>query len=101
MKLGGYSAIRGHPTRFDEEAWEWLYADTLESVGDGKGRACVRCGKMPTPEGHDACLGTLSGGVVSACCGHGVEPPYLMFKDGSELEGDEAIAFIKRERNAR
>jgi len=95
MRLGGYGAVRGHLTRFDEEAWEWVYVDTLKPLGDGKGRACIRCGKMPTPEGHDACLGTLFGDVVSACCGHGLEPPYIMFEDGSELEGDEAIAFIE------
>lgn len=94
MRLGGYSTFRGHPIRFAKEAQEWVYADTLEPLGDGKKRACIRCGKMPTSEGHDACLGTLSGGVTSACCGHGIEPPYIVFKDGSELRGDEAMAFI-------
>ncbi len=42
---------------------------------------CVRCSEPPTPEGHDACLGTLEG-VKSACCGHGVEEPVIMREGG-------------------
>lgn len=34
---------------------------------------------MPTPDGHDACLGELPG-VKYACCGHGVEPPTVVKK---------------------
>ena len=49
---------------------KWVYADNLESAD--KERPCVRCGKFPTKEGHDACLGKLKG-VKSACCGHGIE----------------------------
>jgi hypothetical protein len=60
------SFIRGHEIRF--KSGQWLYADTGEPVE--KERPCTRCGEMPTPEGHDACLGTLPG-VKSACCGHG------------------------------
>jgi hypothetical protein len=54
----------------------WRYADTGEPLG---GRACVKCGCQPTPDGHDACLGTLPG-VIHACCGHGVEKPYAIFR---------------------
>jgi len=32
---------------------------------------------MPTPEGHDACLGKLPG-VGAACCGHGVDDAYAI-----------------------
>ncbi len=42
---------------------------------------CKRCGKLPTPEGYDACLGYLPG-VASACCGHGVKPGRVYYKDG-------------------
>jgi len=98
MRLGGYSAIRGHPVRFDYDAYEWVYADTLEPVGDGNERPCVRCGRMPTSEGHDACLETLTGGVISACCGHGIEPPYVMFEDESEIREAEAAEFIRQQK---
>lgn len=40
-------------------------------------KSCPRCGRMPTPEGHDACLGWIPG-VRSACCGHGVEETYYV-----------------------
>jgi hypothetical protein len=40
-------------------------------------RPCKRCGRPPTPEGHDACLGELTG-ASAACCGHGVKPAYVV-----------------------
>ncbi|MHB8896921.1 MAG: hypothetical protein ACYC99_17340 [Candidatus Geothermincolia bacterium] len=46
-------------------------------------RPCKRCGRPPTPEGHDACLGHLPG-VRSACCGHGVTPGLIIYNDGHE-----------------
>jgi hypothetical protein len=78
MKLGAMSRARGHKIAFDEDDWQWLYADTNEPLGDGNGRPCIRCGRLPTKEGHDACLGMLRG-VVSACCGHGVVDPFIMY----------------------
>ena len=65
---------RGHLTRYDPDLG-WVYADTGEPVSNE--RPCVRCGEMPTPEGHDACLGDLNG-VRAACCGHGVKRSYKM-----------------------
>lgn len=38
-------------------------------------RTCDYCG-LPCGDGPDPCLGELPG-VISACCGHGVTPPYL------------------------
>jgi len=52
---------------------EWVYADNKKPI-TGK-RQCVRCGRKPTQERYDACLGYLPK-VSSACCGHGVEDPY-------------------------
>ena len=49
---------------------QWVYRDNGAPV-DAE-RPCRRCGRLPTPEGHDACLGTIDG-VTSACCGHGAE----------------------------
>lgn len=40
-------------------------------------RPCKRCGRMPTKEGYDACLGYIKG-AKSACCGHGIEKPYIL-----------------------
>ena len=58
---------RGHRITFVNN--QWVYEDTKEPIK--KERACVRCGKMPTKEGYDACIGYIKG-VKSACCGHGV-----------------------------
>lgn len=77
MTAKGYK--RGWPIVFRDN--KWIYADTGESAKIE--RPCVRCGKMPTPEGHDACLGILPG-VRWACCGHGVEKPYVIYKNESK-----------------
>ena len=58
---------RGYPIYFD--GLHWRFCDTDE-IDDNK-RPCARCGRPPTPEGHDACLGYIEG-AISACCGHGV-----------------------------
>lgn len=63
---------RGHPVHYD--GVRWVYTDTGEPSDIV--RPCVRCGELPTPEGHDACLGELPG-VSSACCGHGATPAIL------------------------
>ena len=44
-------------------------------------RPCRRCGRSPTAEGYDACIGYLPG-VFSACCGHGQEESYCVMDDG-------------------
>ncbi|MCK5606502.1 hypothetical protein KAR91_31660 [Candidatus Pacearchaeota archaeon] len=67
------SFLRGHEVRFDGK--RWLYIDTKENVKNE--RPCARCGKMPTLEGHDACLKYLPR-VKSACCGHGKEVGFIM-----------------------
>ena len=64
------SFTRGHLIEYIND--KWLYADNWSDAAIN--RPCVRCGKMPTPEGYDACLGYLEN-VKSACCGHGIEEP--------------------------
>ena len=54
---------------------DWYYSDDL-SLAERE-RPCVRCGQMPTEEGHDACLGHLNG-VSSACCGHGINGCFVV-----------------------
>lgn len=80
--MTSHQHVRGHRV-------EWVYADTRESVGAGD-RPCIRCGRHPIDaEGqadYDSCLGYISG-AISACCGHGVSEPYVLFEDGTELRG--------------
>ena len=68
------SHSRGHHIEYNGK--EWIWTDTKEPIEENE-RPCKRCGRMPTPEGHDACLGTLEG-VSSACCGHGIKEPYII-----------------------
>lgn len=71
--------LRGHEAHFNGK--DWFYLDNSEPVTD---RPCIRCGKTPTPEGHDACLGYIKG-ATAACCGHGIEESYV------KHEGEEAM----------
>ncbi len=63
--------FRGHPVFYIDN--EWLKSDG--TIAD-ENVVCSRCGKPPTPEGYDACLGYIPD-AISACCGHGVEKPYI------------------------
>ena len=65
---------RGNVICFDEAARCWRYESDGVPIRDVQ-RPCVRCGRLPTAEGYDACLGHIAG-VTSACCGHGVSPAY-------------------------
>lgn len=65
--------MRGHAI-YCNDGGDWHYSDDNTPALDN--RACKRCGKYPTAEGHDHCLGTLPG-VSAACCGHGTGQPYL------------------------
>jgi hypothetical protein len=56
---------------------QWVYTDDNTPINVE--RPCKRCGRMPTKEGCDACLGYIPE-VRSACCGHGVEEGYVIFQ---------------------
>lgn len=58
---------------------KWYYRDDGTEADYYK--PCPNCGKMPTKEGHDACIANLPG-VQNACCGHGRERGYIQFTDG-------------------
>lgn len=47
-------------------------------------RPCIRCGRMPTKEGYDPCLGYIKG-VHDACCGHGVTDGYISYDTGERI----------------
>jgi len=66
---------QGWGTTWNPEKGKWVYSDTQEDLE--KIRPCKRCGKHPTKEGHDACLGKIPG-VMSACCGHGIYVGFVM-----------------------
>ena len=67
------SHTRGHKIEYANSKWQ--YCDTKEDISSK--RACKRCGKAPTRNGYDACLGYILG-AVSACCGHGVAIPIMV-----------------------
>lgn len=67
------SHSRGHEIYFNEGLWK--YCDTNEVCDDS--RPCKKCNCYPTKEGYDACLGKIEG-ASNACCGHGVDKPYVM-----------------------
>jgi hypothetical protein len=49
-------------------------------------RPCPKCGRHQTGDGHDPCIANLPG-VRAACCGHGVQPGYVAFENGTVIRG--------------
>lgn len=75
-------------------AHNFLRGHEIEFVDEKGRRSCGHCGKDPTPEGHDACFGTLPG-VKNACCGHGqLEEAYVQFWDRPRLAGQDAMDYV-------
>jgi len=68
--VSAHSHMRGWPITWKGIDNMWVYDDDGTVADDS--RPCVRCGRHPTPEGYDACLGYIEG-ATAACCGHGVE----------------------------
>lgn len=66
--------FRGHLVFYDGREWRFVSNDELAN----EDVPCAKCGEPPTPEGYDACLGHIPG-ALSACCGHGVEGPYVKY----------------------
>jgi len=67
---------RGHSIVYINN--QWVYTDNLVPISKEE-RNCAKCNCMPTKEGHDACIGKIDN-ATSACCGHGVEEPYIIFE---------------------
>lgn len=86
--------LRGHQIELENDVW--VYSDDKSSVlYNHKKRPCGKCNQFPTPEGHDACLGTLPG-LMNACCGHGFrKETYVQFLDGHAIHGEDAILMIE------
>lgn len=69
---------RGNSIKYINE--KWVYANDGTPIEEEE-RPCPKCGRMPTAEGYDACLGRVEN-CVSACCGHGVESGYIVRENG-------------------
>ncbi len=81
-----YSHARGHPIYWDGQGWRYADDDSYCPPSGGYERPCVKCGLQPTgTQTPDPCLGELPG-VVSACCGHGLEEPWMVRTPLSERE---------------
>jgi hypothetical protein len=89
---GAKSYLRGHKIEYKNN--EWIYSDNKQPTSKTyKNRACGKCDKPETKDGHDACLGTLKG-VMNACCGHGTDEAYIQFLDGHCIRGKDAEGVI-------
>ena len=69
---------------------------TPKMIGSGQFGACAKCGKHPTKDGHDGCIGKLPDrNIMNACCGHGDDSQaYIQFWTKRKLIGKEAIDYI-------
>jgi len=69
------SDSRGNPIAYIND--EWVYSDDKIPLKNEE-RPCTRCGRLPTIEGYDACIGYIEG-ATSACCGHGVREKIIIY----------------------
>ena len=79
-----HTYFKGYKAVYDYDKQDWFYEDTGESATKNP-RPCRQCGHHPVKDGGiecDYCLGYLGDNVVSACCGHGAENGFILFKDG-------------------
>lgn len=67
---------RGHEIYFDGQDWRYTDDNTIENDS----RPCKRCGRMANADGSDHCIGHIEG-AKSACCGHGIEEPYVVMEE--------------------
>ena len=90
-----YGYFRGHPVVYLEGEDCERYADdltpTVDEAGASVERPCVQCGLLAVPDGPDPCLGLLPD-VRAACCGHGVDEPYVLIH--STMRGQQALDYF-------
>lgn len=88
-----YTYYRGH--KIEKVSGIFFYVDTNEPVYMDKNRTCGKCNIDNTKEGHDACLGTIDGQVMNACCGHGDNScAYIQFNNGFIIKGNDVFEHI-------
>ena len=76
-------------------AWRFAKDGKLRDDVDCSTLECPKCGKTETSEGHDPCIANLPG-VAFACCGHGVDGPYVKFENGDCYYDEDAVREIKK-----
>ena len=90
--------VRGNPVHWiedEDELGAWYYSDgvlasrelscrSVEGIQIVENRACPLCGVKA--EGADPCMGYLPD-VEYGCCGHGVEPCYVVWIHGVRTIG--------------
>jgi hypothetical protein len=90
----------GHPMYWIEDqpnSYAWFYEDDgTPAPAYGHCRECPLCKKLPLSNDHDPCISDLPGEHVSACCGHGVYPPYMQDANGKTLRGDRALKHFRK-----
>ena len=88
--------FRGHPVVClageDGERYADDLTPTVDEAGASVERPCVQCGLRAAPDGPDPCLGMLPD-VKAACCGHGVEEPYVLVGHGT-VRGQQALDYF-------
>lgn len=74
---------RGHEiVAFTDKQWRWARSGRWIKYGSGPDDPpCNLCGREPTSEGYDACLGEVEG-AISACCGHGYTDGHVTYLRG-------------------
>jgi len=88
------SKYRGH--EIVRRNGEFIFPDTGEPTAQsGRFATCGHCGQANTPEGHDACLGTIPG-AMNACCGHGeTDDAYIQVDDCSRIAGEAMFEYLR------
>lgn len=96
------SYFYGHAIHWDEIADGWRYSDNDALIDVEGKRLCPKCKRGPTKDGHDPCIANLPG-IISACCGHGVEDGFILFEDDETIIGGtfEKIERIKKDSTVR
>lgn len=92
----------GHPIQCDmikvsathAKGGDWYYTDNHELLDDAEPRACPKCKDFESEEGHDPCIKNLPG-VSYACCGHGVDEPYVMLNDRRTYRGKDYYKIVE------
>ncbi len=89
---------RGHAMYCDGADWRFRDTDELTV---GSARPCGLCDRQRTADGHDGCIGTMSG-VENACCGHGeTADAYIGYDGGPRISGEQAIVASRQHRCSR